>query len=286
MGVLLERANDALNVNPPAGDEYLTVNGSNWLWAVTAVFIVSFLAFVFLSAKPRLGERIFHYLFATALLVGSIVYFAQASDLGWNVVSQVHNVARNGATRQIFWPKYVFWVVAFPVVNIALGLLSGVSWASILYNVVLCWIWIISFLVSAFTSTKYKWGFFAFGVAAWATLTAGKFTDGRTSAGRVGSGRDYLGLSALTALLGLLYVIGFGVTDGGNRIGVTGEFVWFGILDLILIPVLGFVFITLARRWDYGRLNLHFTQHGRVNQGGAYPEKAVAPGPVTGGPAV
>lgn len=39
---VLARTNDALNVNPPAGDNYLSVNGSNWLWAVTAIYVVSF----------------------------------------------------------------------------------------------------------------------------------------------------------------------------------------------------------------------------------------------------
>jgi bacteriorhodopsin len=36
--------NDALNVNPPAGDEQLSVDGSNWLWAVTAVYALSFVS--------------------------------------------------------------------------------------------------------------------------------------------------------------------------------------------------------------------------------------------------
>ncbi len=40
---VLPRENDALNVNPNTGiDEYLSVNGSDWLWAVTAIYVVSF----------------------------------------------------------------------------------------------------------------------------------------------------------------------------------------------------------------------------------------------------
>lgn len=30
--------NDALRTNPPAGDQQLSTNGSNWLFAVTAIF--------------------------------------------------------------------------------------------------------------------------------------------------------------------------------------------------------------------------------------------------------
>lgn len=57
--------------------------------------------------------------------MGSIAYYAMASDLAWDVVGQV-NETQNG-TRQIFFAKYVYWVVSFPVVTIALGLVSGVS---------------------------------------------------------------------------------------------------------------------------------------------------------------
>lgn len=73
----------------------------------------------------RSREKIFHYLFAATLLVGSIAYYAMASDLAWDVISQV-NETQNGS-RQIFFAKYVYWVVSFPVVTIALGLVSGVS---------------------------------------------------------------------------------------------------------------------------------------------------------------
>lgn len=266
----------SLKTHPPAGDQYLTTNGSNWLWAVTAVFIVSFLAFFVLSIRPRHGERIFHYLFAVALLTGAIVYYAQASDLAWRLVQQAQR--GHGLTRQIFWAKYVFWVVAFPVIIIALGLLSTASWASIVYNVVLAWIWIISYLVSAFTTSNYKWGFFAFGTLAWLVLAVGTFTDGRASATRSGVGRDYLLLSGWTNFLWLNYIIAFGISDGGNIIGVTPMFIYFGILDLLLVPVVAFATITLARRWDYGRLNLHFTQYGRVRRDdGTYPEKHSGP---------
>lgn len=33
------------------------------------------------------------------------------------------------------------WVVEFPAVILSLGLLSGVSWATIVYNIFLSWIW-------------------------------------------------------------------------------------------------------------------------------------------------
>jgi len=285
--VIYARANDALNINPPAGNQQLSVNGSNWLWTVTAIFILSWLIVFALVWFARGGERIFHYLFISALAVGSIVYFAQASDLGWSVVPQANNIG-NG-NRQIFWAKYILWVVEFPVVIIALGLLSGISWATIAYEVFLSWVWVISYLVGSFVSTNYKWGFFVFGTFAWLALATHTLRDGSVGAKRLGVTRDHSILSGWVNLLWLLYPIAWGLSDGGNRIGITPSFIWYGILDFMMIPVTAAVFMFLARRWDYSRLNLAFTQYGRVNQEHSnFPEKNTTaagggPAPVAGG---
>lgn len=97
-------------------------------------------------------------------------------------------------------------------------------------------------------------------------------------------------LAGWTNLLWLLYPIAFGLSDGGNEIGVTQMFIFVGILDVLLIAGLAFAFMFLSKRWDYGALNLHFTQYGRVHAGhdGVFPEKR-APGdhtmPATAAPA-
>ena len=74
------------------------------------------------------------------MIVGALAYYAQASDLGYVVVRQANQV-RRGYSRQIFWPKYVYWTVSFPAAILALGILSGVSWATMFYSVALSWVW-------------------------------------------------------------------------------------------------------------------------------------------------
>jgi len=152
--------------------------------------------------------------------------------------------------------------------------LSGVSWATIFYNIALSWTWIISYLVAAYTTTNYKWGFFAFGTVAWIFLAVSTLTKGLTSAARVDIRRDYLLLSGWVNLLWLLYPIAWGLSDGGNKIGVTPSFIFFGILDVLLVPALTFATVFLSSKWDYNRLNIAFTQYGRVPATGAFPEKA------------
>lgn len=64
------------------------------------------------------------------------------SGLAWSVVGTSENSGR-AFNYQIFFAKYIYWVVSFPVAILALGLLSGVSWATILFNIFLSWIWYV-----------------------------------------------------------------------------------------------------------------------------------------------
>jgi bacteriorhodopsin len=276
MAVLYQR-NEALDINPPAGNQYLSVNGSNWLWTVTAVFCLSFLIFLGLMIKPKNGEKIFHYLFTVTLFIGTLCYYAMASDLGWLVIKQANEVDRSGLTRQIFYGKYIYWVVSFPVSILSLGLMSGLSWASIIYNIFMSWIWVISYLISAFVVTNYKWGFFAFGTFAYLVLGFETLFTGMRGAKRVGTTTHYMLLAGWLNTLWLLYPIAFGLSDGGNYIKETASLVWFGVLDILMIPIIGFAVVAFSYKWDFNALNLYFTQYGRVAKGGDLPEKTPAP---------
>jgi len=278
MAVIFAR-NRALDINPPAGDSHLSTGGSDWLWAVFSCFTLFFIVYYALSFKAYNGERVFHYMFTIALFTGTVAYFAMASDLGFSVV-RTSLYRSDDASYQMFWAKYVYWVVSWPVILIALGLISGVSWASIVFNVFLAWSWIISYLCGAFTPSNYRWGFWAFGTTVWLILAVQTLWHGLSSAGRVNVRRDYIILAGWLNLLWLLYPIAWGVSDGGNVISVTKSLIYFGILDLLMLPPISFAFLFLARKWDYGTLNLHFTQYGRVGaRDGVFPEKtAVAPG--------
>lgn len=272
MAVIYTR-DGALDVNHPAGDSHLSNGGSNWLWVVTAIYILCFLVYYILSLRPRHGEKIFHYLFTIGLIVGSIAYFSMASDLAWAVVATSLNRG-DASSYQIFYAKYINWAISFPVVIIALGLISGVSWATILFNIGLAWTWIVTYLFSAVTSTSYKWGFYAFGTVAWLVLVTQTLWVGLSSATRLNLRGDYVLLAGCLNVLWLLYPIAFAVSDGGNVISVTKSLVFFGILDVLMLPGLGCAFLFFSRRWDYGLLNLQFTQYGRVaSHQGVFPEK-------------
>lgn len=211
-----------------------------------------------MSFAAKESERVFHYLFTFVLLVGAITYFAQASNLGWSAVKQVDNLG-NGIIRQVFWVKYVHWLVAFPSLALGLGLISGVSWTTIICNIALAMFWVVSYLAGAYVSSGYKWGFFAFGTFAWLILAMSTINESREAAQLLGVDKDYIILSGWTNLLWIIYPIAWGLTDGGNKIGVTGTAIFFGVLDILMVPVLSFAVLFLARQWDYHKLSIAFS---------------------------
>ncbi|KAF3769796.1 family A G protein-coupled receptor-like protein [Cryphonectria parasitica EP155] len=270
---LSSRGGDALSISPPTGvDDALSRAGSDWLWAVTAIYIMSFLGLVVFCFTTRESDRVFHYLFTCALLAGSVSYYAQASDLGWSAVEQVGHAT----THQVFYAKYINWAVAFPTVSLALGMLSDVSWTTIFTNIFMSIFWVITYLVAAYTTTTYKWGFFAFGTLVWAILAMSTLNESYEAASRMGVGRHYIMLSGWANLLWLLYPVAFGLSDGSNHISVTSGFIFFGILDVLLIPVWIFAFILLARKWSYSKLKLDFSESRSGQHGGIVSNKGAA----------
>jgi bacteriorhodopsin len=123
-GGLTERSNDALRANPNVfiyptmSDINITTHGSDWYWAVTAVMAVSSFVFIGLSFRVPRERRIFHYITAAITLVASIAYFTMASNLGYAAILvefQRSNPKVAGLYREIFYVRYIDWVVTTPV---------------------------------------------------------------------------------------------------------------------------------------------------------------------------
>jgi bacteriorhodopsin len=98
-----------------------------------------------------------------------------------------------------------------------------VSWTTIICNIALAWIRVCTYLAAAYTTTSYKWGFFAFGTLCWLILAMSTLNESREEVTR-----DYILLAAWLNVLWVLYPVAFGLTDGGDVVGVTGGAIFFG----------------------------------------------------------
>jgi bacteriorhodopsin len=121
---LLHRSNDALSVNPnlfhyPShADIANSTHGSDWLWAVTALFALSTLLILGFSFLIPRRARSLHYLAAAVTLVATIDYFTMASNLGFAAIGVefVRNKAHVvGFTREIYYVRYIDWFITASV---------------------------------------------------------------------------------------------------------------------------------------------------------------------------
>lgn len=124
------------------------------------------------------------------------------------------------------------------------------------------WVWIGSYLAAAYTNSEYKWAFFAFGTLCYLIVVASTLNESREAAKRVGVGMEYIILAGWVNLIWLVHIIAFAVSDGGHVIGAVGVAIIFGVLDLLLVPILAFGFVFwIAKVVDFENLHLDFSEY-------------------------
>ncbi|KAG9312324.1 hypothetical protein JVU11DRAFT_7640 [Chiua virens] len=233
--------NDALQVNPPAGDRHITTHASDWLWAVFAVMLLSWFGALGWAYADRRRNRIFHFIPLIVLAVSFVAYFSMASDLGWTLIRAEF---RGDPTRQIWYVRYIQWFINAPLILLALLSFTSMSTPAILTVLFFSWFLVVNGLVGALVHSSYKWGYFVFGLF-------GLFFIWYQLLGHVNlypfRNADYRGGyfvgAAYISFIWVLYPICWGLSEGGNRISPTSEMVFYGILDIMSGPVflLGFM---------------------------------------------
>lgn len=125
--------------------------------------------------KPR-QDRIFHYITAAITMVASIAYFSMASNLGFTPIAvefRRSNPVVSGVYREIFYVRYIDWMVTTPLLLMDLLLTAGMPWPTLIWVILVDWVMIVTGLVGALVVSSYKWGYFAFGkclLASYATM--------------------------------------------------------------------------------------------------------------------
>ncbi|RAL68304.1 hypothetical protein DID88_007034 [Monilinia fructigena] len=119
-----KRSNNALNANPDVfhypnhSDINITTHGSDVYWAITALMAFATICFVALSFRVPRSKRIFHYITAAITMTASVAYFTMASNLGYAAIIQEfqrNDPVVRGVYREIFYVRYIDWVVTTPV---------------------------------------------------------------------------------------------------------------------------------------------------------------------------
>lgn len=141
--------------------------------------------------------------------------------------------------------RYIDWFLTTPLLLLDLLLTAGLPWPTILAAMVADEIMIVSGLIGALVPTRYKWGFWTFGMLAFFYVVYVVVIEGRRQANHLGGSikKTYNMCGILTIGLWFLYPIAWGVSEGGNLIHPDSEAIFYGILDVLAKP--GFTLLLL-----------------------------------------
>lgn len=285
---LFQRANNAVNVNTNTvngrtADIAITERGSDLYFAICAAMTVSGFAFIGLGMRKQRRDRIFHYLTAAVVFVAAIAYFTMGSNLGFTPIEveyKRNNPVVRGNYRAIYYVRYIDWVITTPLLLTDLMLTAGMPWPSILWTIIVDEIMIITGLIGALVTSKYKWGYFAFGNLALVYIIYQLVWESRTHARHFGKDveRTFLMCGSLTAFLWILYPVAWGVAEGGNVISPDSEAIFYSILDFLAKPVFGALLIWGHRNIDPARLGLAIKDYDHDTSISEKRKPDVAPG--------
>ncbi|KAF8587927.1 family A G protein-coupled receptor-like protein [Ramaria rubella] len=251
--------NHALRLNPPNADLHLTNSGSDWLWAVFAVMLVSDLGVIaWAYTRPR-GKRVFHQIPIIVLTTATLAYFAMASDLGATPIAVEFTRGRPiGTTRAVWYVRYIDWTITTPLLLLELLLGTGMPLSDIVTIIFMDLTMVVSGLVGALIHSEYKWGFYVFWLAALSYITVGLFLQAPKAASLIGADArgPYLRGAAFLTFLWFLYPVSWALSEGGNVISPDSEMIFYGVLDLLTKPVLCFAHVYALRNLEYDRFAL------------------------------
>jgi bacteriorhodopsin len=262
--------NNAVNVNTYyEATQDITEHGSDWLWACFAIMLLSALVTIVWAQMLPQGQRVFHQLGVIILVTASVAYFCLASALGRAAIPTEFAGANGfaaGTTRSIWYVRYIDWTITTPALLLELLLGTGLPLSDILTVIFFDLVMIITGLVGALIPSSYKWGLFAFAMAAEVYIWFVLLGPGRKSVSHLGGGfkRAYTISACILSFLWLLYPIAWGLADGGNVITADSEMVFYGVLDVLAKPGFLFIHLFLLSKEDLSRLQL---QSGKYSDG-------------------
>ncbi|KAK3985675.1 ion channel activity protein [Cladorrhinum sp. PSN332] len=259
--------NQAINTNAGVGQGAnleITTRGSSWYFAVCAIMGVATIFFWAMSlTKKNQTHRLFHYIAAGITFVACITYFTMGSNLG-QVPIPVEFPRRGdeqvgaAGTREVFYVRYIDWFITTPLLLLHLLLTAGMPRPSIMCTIFADWIMVVCGLVGALVSTRFKWGFWTFGTAAFLFVVWQILFDGRRHAAALGGSiqKTYLSGGVLLIFVWFLYPIAWGLSEGGNVIHPDSEAIFYGVLDIVAKVGFGAILLVGHRNIDPADLGL------------------------------
>ncbi|KAI1612923.1 hypothetical protein EDD36DRAFT_465068 [Exophiala viscosa] len=284
--------NDALQSNPFVVNGktvaiHITTRGSDWYWAVMAIMGATMLGILAASVLKPARNRLLFYIFALITFVATLESFSIGSNLGWTPINaEWHRTDAKvaGVNRQIWYVRYIGWFLTWPLITTTILLTTYTPTLYILWTGFFAAAMAVLALVGALVHSDYKWGYYAFWLFSWLLVGYHLVWLPRAYARNLGVDvlRAHTSISAWVWFLLGLYPICWGVSEGGNVIAPDSELVFYGVLDILLMPVTFGYFLFVHWNIDPARLGLSLRTYEDPLPGGLAHHEKSAPGATNG----
>lgn len=249
--------------SPPEFD-HITALGQRTLWVVFALMLLSTIGFIVLSWRVIIPKRLFYQLTTYITVIATLSYYAMATGSGWSFrpfwhtdehkhgIPDTHKVV----FRQIFYARYIDWLLTTPLLLLDLSLLAGLSGSAIANVVTADVVMILTGLFAAYSRDKVQWGWYAMGWVAFVVVIWNLATHARVNAHKRGVQKLFGPLALYLIIVWTCYPIIWGVSDLSHRLSPNAEVIAYAILDVLAKPVFGLWLLFAHQRLTAGHLNL------------------------------
>ncbi|KAI0109235.1 FDD123 protein [Nemania sp. FL0031] len=275
-------------------DLQITNRGSDWYYTVCAMMGLTTLIVMALAFRRPQTHRLFHYITAAITAVACVAYFAMASNLGQLpiLVEWARPWSRRvgaAGTREVFYARYIDWAITTPLLLLELLLTAGLPTPTILITLLADVFMIVCGLIGALTQTGFKWGFFAFGMAALLFIAYELLFDARRHANVLGGDpkKTFWTCGVWLLMLWFLYPIAWGLSEGGNVIHPDSEAIFYGVLDVLSKIAFAGILLWGHRKTSPRNLGRHIREpdqnvEKQVSHGDGVHEPGGAPSTISG----
>jgi len=264
--------------------QHATKVGHTTLWVVFALMLIATLSFAVLSWSVPAAKRLHHSLTTLIVLIGTLSYFALANGSG--MVEHHRRIPEHHihplppthrhVYRDIYYARYIDWLLTSPLIILNLSVLAGLSGANIFSAVVANTISILTAYFAAVSHHKgEKWGWYTFSIigflwVVYSLLGAGIHAARTKKTATVS--KFYTSIAIYTVVVALAYPIIWAISTK-RKISVDGEIIAFAIIDVLAKGVCGGWLLLTNRRlpetqsevggwWAYG-----FNSEGQIRIG-------------------
>jgi len=253
--------------------------GERTLWVVFVLMVLATIAFAAMAWTVPAARRLHHSLTTLMVIIAGLSYFAMANGSG--VIEHHRKIPEHHIKplppthrhvyRDIYYARYVDWLLTSPLILLNLALLSGLSGASIFSSLAADAIMILTGWFAAVSRSKgEKWGWYTIAIISFVWIIYTLLVTGTATARSKNAAnltRFYTLITGYTIIVWIVYPVIWAIA-GRRIITVDGEIIAYAVVDIFAKIGFGAWLLFTHRRLPESHTEVNgFWAHGFNRQG-------------------